>query len=56
MRLRLATAVLESLLVVCGAVAQTPSATTNHAMNGVWRGQINGLPAITPVVPTNPVL
>jgi hypothetical protein len=43
-------AVLVLLLTACGAVAQAPSAATNAGINGVWRGQMNGLPAITLLV------
>jgi len=54
MNLKLGAAVLASLLVICAVDAQTPSAATNEAINGVWRGQMNGLPAITLVVTDEP--
>jgi hypothetical protein len=54
MRLRLGRAVLTSLFVIYGAVAQTPPVTTNDAINGVWRGQINGFSAIILVVTDEP--
>jgi hypothetical protein len=42
------------LLAACRAVAQPPSAATNASINGVWRCQINGLPAITLLVTDEP--
>ena|SRR5690348_10944818 len=46
--------VLVSLLGACRAVAQTPSATTNAPIDGVWRCQMNGLPAVTLLVTDEP--
>ena len=46
--------VLVSLLAACQAVAHTPSATTNAPIDGVWRCQTNGLPAVTLLVTDEP--
>src|SRR5437588_398158 len=46
--------VLVSLLVTCRAVAKIPSATTDAPIDGVWRCQINGLPAVTLLVTDEP--
>lgn len=54
MGLRLGTAVIAPLLVICGAVARTDSAKANYSVYGVWRGQMDGLPAITLVVTDEP--
>ena len=54
MGLKLGTAALTLLLAICGAFTQTPTAVSNNAINGVWRGQVNGLPAIILVVTDEP--
>ncbi len=53
LRLRFGAFVLISLLA-CRAVAQGPSAATNASINGVWRCQMNGLPAVTLLVTDEP--
>jgi len=50
MNTKFGASVLVSLLGACRAVAQTPSATTNTPIDGVWRCQMNGLPAVTLLV------
>ena len=53
MGLKLVTTVVASLLAVRGAVAQT-SAAANAAIDGVWRGKMNGLPVIALVITDEP--
>ena len=50
MELKLRAAVITIALATCGAFAQTQSAKTSDVINGVWRGQMGDLPAITLVV------
>jgi len=50
MNYKLGADLLVLLFAACSAIAQTPSAVTNSDINGVWRGQMNDLPAITLLV------
>lgn len=54
MNTKLGAVVLLSLLLACRAVPQTPSAPANAAIEGVWRCQMNGLPAVTLLVTDEP--
>ncbi len=46
--------VLLSLLAACRAIAQAAPAATNLPVDGVWRCQMNGLPALTLLVTDEP--
>lgn len=50
MILKLSTAFLALLLAACGVFGQTTSAAMDAAINGVWRGEMNGLPVLTLLV------
>ncbi len=54
MNTRFGAVVLGSLLVTCRAIAQTSTATTNAPIDGVWRCQMQGLPAVTLLVTDEP--
>jgi hypothetical protein len=54
MGFKLGTAALTLLLAICGAFAQTSTAVSDNAINGVWRGQVNGLAAIVLVITDEP--
>lgn len=54
MNTKLQAVALLSLLTACQAIAQTPSATTNAPIDGVWRCQLNGLPAVTLLITDEP--
>jgi hypothetical protein len=49
-----ATAILVSLLAACRTVAQAPPAAKNLPVDGVWRCQMNGFPALTLLVTDEP--
>jgi hypothetical protein len=53
MGVKFVTAVVASLFAVCNVVAQT-SVAANAAIDGVWRGKMNGVPVMTLVVTDEP--
>ena len=46
--------VVMSLVVACRAMAQEPSTAANASVTGVWRCEMNGLPAVTLLVTDEP--